>query len=364
MPRRVLHILGDAQHEGTGIARVVSTLARKIDPQRYEISACFVGDSGPLVTEFQSQGIPTRVIKWLHPHRDAVGLLRLWWALKGERFDIIHLHWGGRGVRWVSSRASSAKLVFHLHGRINENESQKPQAIPTKDADAVIAVSQSVARTSLNGNTRVVYSGLDTSENLRPESIPDMTTIGTAGRLVSLKGIIYLLRAMSLLQVDFPLLRLEVAGIGSEISALKKETAELGLNGSVKFLGWIPDMKPIFYRWTIFVQPSLEEGFGIAVLEAMAAGLPVIASAVGGLPEIVDHGVTGMLVPAADPVALADCLRQMLSNVHAANSMGNAAALHVQNQFSSQKMTDEICKVYDDLLNERAKAQTPAILAQ
>src|SRR5258707_10629231 len=99
MPKRVLHVLGTAQPKGTGIARIVSALARGIDPQKYTVKACFMGATGPLVESFQREGIPTRVIPWRHPHRDPLGLFSFARMVVNERFDIIHFHWGGRALR-------------------------------------------------------------------------------------------------------------------------------------------------------------------------------------------------------------------------------------------------------------------------
>src|SRR5437879_914480 len=188
MPRRVLHILSDADWGGTGIARIVSAIACGIDPQKYEIRACFIGKDGPLVEEFQKQGIPTSVVKWRHPHRDPVGLLRLWWRLRKERFDVVHLHWGGRAVRI----ACNAKVLLHLHSHINKDDLRTPHAISTVGCDAVIAASHAAARLSSHSNTRVVYYGINILENPLRSFSHDIK-IGTAGRLVPLKGITYLL---------------------------------------------------------------------------------------------------------------------------------------------------------------------------
>ncbi|MCU1310420.1 MAG: glycosyl transferase group 1 [Candidatus Angelobacter sp.] len=348
MPRRVLHILSDADWGGTGIARIVSAIAHGIDPQRYEISACFVGTAGPLFEEFQKQGIPTSLIKWRHPHRDPAGLFRLWWRLRKEQFDVVHLHWGGRGVRWTIRNACSPKLVFHLHGQITEHDLRRHTASSTAGVDAVIAVSQAVAQHCLSGNTKIVYSGVDIPEDLTRHSSPEIT-IGTAGRLIPIKGINYLLRAMSLLKPDFPHLRLEIAGVGPESSNLKDEVASLGLEANVTFLGWISDPLSKLSQWTAFIQPSVEEGLPIAVLEAMATGLPVVASAVGGLPEIVDDGKTGRLVPPADPVSLANAIRELLLDPVNATNMGNAGRARVMQEFSSRKMVNEVLSIYDDL---------------
>jgi glycosyltransferase involved in cell wall biosynthesis len=343
------------------------SLARGIDTEKYTISACFLDTAGPLVQQLQAAGIETRVVPWRHPHRDPIGLLGLWRVVRNEHFDIVHVHWGGPGVRRVASRSGKSKVLFHLHGRVNEHHGSVPILVSTKHADFVVAVSLSAAAASTHPRTKAIYTGVEISEIA---TTPDGMTIGTAGRLLPIKGIIYLIRAMSILHSEFPQLRLEIAGSGSDHPNLLKEVTALGLEGSVTFSGWLTDMKPAFSSWQIFIQPSLEEGLPVAVLEAMAAGLPVIASDVGGIPEVVENGVTGKLVPPADPTALADCLRQMLLQPEATRKLGKAGALRVCQHFSSQRMVNEITQIYDELLNapeashDRINKKQPATLAK
>jgi Glycosyl transferases group 1 len=104
-----------------------------------------------------------------------------------------------------------------------------------------------------------------------------------------------LIRAVALLRLEFPTLRLEIAGAGPQREDLEGEVERLGLRGSVRLLGWQRDLGPLFQSWDIFAMPSLEEGFGMAALEAMADGLPVVATSVGGLPEVIEDGQTATL---------------------------------------------------------------------
>jgi len=105
-------------------------------------------------------------------------------------------------------------------------------------------------------------------------------------------------------------------------------------------------------RWDIFVMPSIEEGFPIAALDAMAAGLPVIATSVGGVPELVEDAKTGWLVPPRDSEALASRLRLLFCNPELRLSMGAAGYARVRDHFSAAKMTESFARLYDDLLNE------------
>ena len=168
------------------------------------------------------------------------------------------------------------------------------------------------------------------------------------------KGIVYLIRAVALLRRNCPGVHLEIVGAGSEQAALQSEIEVLGLGDAVTFIGWQPDVWPWFARWDIFVQPSLAEGFGMAVLEAMEAGLPVIGTAVGGLSELIDDGVTGYIVPAAHEVALADRLRDLVLDVDRRRAMGAAGRARARQFFSAERMTRELTQIYDGLLGSHA----------
>jgi len=176
--------------------------------------------------------------------------------------------------------------------------------------------------------------------------------LGSAGRLIELKGIELLLRAAAILRREFPDLRIEIAGAGPQREKLEQAAAQLGLEGRVSFLGWVDDLNSVLSRWDVFVMPSLEEGLGIGALEAMAAGLPVVASSVGGIPELIEDGKTGWLVPPADLEALASCLRSVLRNSEQRRIIGGKAQARVRDHFSAAQMADNFARLYDELLAE------------
>jgi glycosyltransferase involved in cell wall biosynthesis len=154
-----------------------------------------------------------------------------------------------------------------------------------------------------------------------------------------------------LLRDDFPDVRLEVAGSGPERVALEREVASLGIDNHVKFLGWQTDLTSALARWDVFALPSLEEGFGIAALEAMAAGLPIVATSVGGIPELIEDGRTGWLVPPGNSKAFAGRLRELILSPQQRLSMGNVGRVRARQYFSSEVMVESISKIYDTILN-------------
>jgi glycosyltransferase involved in cell wall biosynthesis len=123
------------------------------------------------------------------------------------------------------------------------------------------------------------------------------------------------------------------------------------LRQHIEFLGWIDDLKPVLAGWDVFVMPSLEEGFPVAALDAMAAGLPVLATSVGGVPELIQDGKTGCLVPPGDSDALAAGLRLLLANPELRLDMGTAGYRHVRDHFRVDKMAQNFARLYDELLS-------------
>ena len=348
----VLHVLATAHEQGVSISRMVRTLARTVDPQRYRLAAWFLGGEGPLAAEFAGAGIPVRTFAWRADRRDVKGAWDVWRTLRRERFDIVHLHVGGRATPLVvRAAARRTKLILHLHYSGTEGGLAGPIRIQPWMADRVVALSAAVAGKVSGILPRVVYHGIGLPNHASRVTRDDPAIVlGVASRLVPVKGLIYLLRAVALLRRELPHVRVEVAGSGTHAGQLQREAEMLGLGDTVAFVGWQRDIWPWLARWDVFVQPSLDEGFGMAPLEAMAAGLPVVATRVGGLPELVEDGRTGYLVPPADAPALAARLHDLASSAERRHVMGSAARTRVRDYFSAERMTADWVSIYDELL--------------
>ena len=145
--------------------------------------------------------------------------------------------------------------------------------------------------------------------------------IGTVGRLEKVKGINYLLFAMKIILAKYPHTRLEIIGDGSQAGELVEISKKLGISNSVKFFGKFTDVIPFYNKMDIFILPSVLEGFGIVLLEAMAAGLPVVASDVDGIKEVVIHGESGILIPPKNPDAIASAVIQLIENPQLVNKL-------------------------------------------
>lgn len=334
------------------MVRIVRTLAEGLDPARYRIHALFLEGPGPLVQVLQQAGVPASSLDWWRGMRDPVGAFKFWSSLRTQKFSIVHLHFGGRSVSSLARAATRAKIVRHQHGRVLEPQGLTPIYVSARGTDAVVAVSQAVADRVVDGMPRVIYAGLPPRGPLPQRRAIAEIVIGTASRLVELKGIEYLIRAVAALRNDFPTLRLEIAGAGPHRVRLEEEVARTDLAGRVTFLGWIDDIGSVLSRWDVFVLPSLEEGFPVAALDAMTAGLPVVATAVGGVPELIEDEKSGWLIPPRDVDALTERLRLLLSNSELRRTVGAAAFARVRDHFNAAQMATAFGRLYDELLGE------------
>ncbi|CEP68824.1 Glycosyl transferase, family 1 [Moorella glycerini] len=191
-----------------------------------------------------------------------------------------------------------------------------------------------------------------------------------AGMLTPLKGVHHLVNAFSCLARDFPQVRLTIVGreeYRGYAENLRRQVRQLGLEGRVQFVGQVPQAELAVWmsRAFVFVLPSLSEGLGRVVVEAMATGRPVIGSNVGGIPEMVQDGITGFLVPPGDEAALAEKLRWLLEHPVEAGEMGGRARTFAEHFFSTEAYVEnykQILKTARSLLGrEEARYASPSI---
>ena len=200
---------------------------------------------------------------------------------------------------------------------------------------------------------RVIYSGVD-PDLFASFSFPGWDgrtlTVGTVAVLVKRKGHRFLLEAAAIIKQRGIKVRYQFAGDGPEKKELEKMVAQLGLREEVSFPGFLPDVAAFLANVDIFVLPSLYEGLGVAVLEAMAAGKPIVSSRVGGIPELIRHRESGLLVPAGSAESLADAISLLLSQESLAESMGRRAWQKVREEFTLEQMGKKNETFYYELL--------------
>jgi glycosyltransferase involved in cell wall biosynthesis len=174
------------------------------------------------------------------------------------------------------------------------------------------------------------------------------------GRFVAEKGHRHLLEAAARIERTRPGVHWVLVGAGELEAALSREAQALGLASQVHFTGWRDDVPDVLAVADVFVLPSVNEGFGRVVVEAMAMARPVVATAVGGVPEIVRDGETGVLVPASDPRALADTVRSLLDDPARAARLGAAGRACAESRFSLTAHVDAVERVYTEVLGGHA----------
>jgi glycosyltransferase involved in cell wall biosynthesis len=205
-----------------------------------------------------------------------------------------------------------------------------------------------------------IHSGVDLKQFMQPNGNlaekrrslgleQKEAVIGFVGWLIPIKGPEYLLKAMDYIWPEHPETSLVMVGKGDLDVDLRAEALRKNVNGKVKFLGWREDINELMPVFDMLVLPSLNEGMGRVLVEAMAAGKPVVASRVGGIPDLVRHGETGYLVPPADEKALADGIKKLLDDPERAWEMGQQGKEYCQ-QFSLEAMIAKLDDLYSDLI--------------
>jgi sugar transferase (PEP-CTERM/EpsH1 system associated) len=371
-PRRIVHLV--LSLDVGGLERIVLDLAAHADRSRFDLEVMALDAPGAQAPELARMGIPLRVVRRA-PGLDARLPLALSRLLRRAGADLIHTHnasphlYGALGARI----ARGVRVVHTKHGRNAPGSPRKVlvNRIASAITDRVVAVSEDAARLAIDvervdaRRVLTIHNGVDT-QRYRPRGaetrraararlgVPDGAFhVGCVARLAAVKDHPTLLRAFALLRGRVPGAYLTIAGDGPERSVLEATAAALDLAGSITFAGEVADVDAILPAFDAFALASRSEGISLTLLEAASAGLPVVATRVGGTAEIVVEGVTGLLVPPRDPSAFAAALAALARSPGRA-SLGAAGRARVEDRFSVERMTRAYEALYDELLEGRA----------
>jgi glycosyltransferase involved in cell wall biosynthesis len=177
----------------------------------------------------------------------------------------------------------------------------------------------------------------------------DSPLIGTAGRLVPIKGLDHLLKATTIMQAEFPGVKVLIIGDGPERKNLESKASSLGINSKVIFTGQREDVYDLICAVDLFVLFSLSEGLPIVLLEALALDVPVVVSAVGGILEVITHLSTGLMVQPKDEQALAQACLSLLQNREQAKALAREGKRMVKEKFSAEIMAQKVFQLYEVL---------------
>lgn len=348
--RTVLHVLGTGDESGTAIANVVIGLAKYMDSSRYSFSAFFLNSDGPLRADLDRAGVSIVDGHWSGGWRDPGGARRFAGMVRSARFSIVHFHAGGLSARAAVKSVSRAGVVAHFHSLAREADYAQPRKRRAPFADLIIANSKATADTFHSEDVVIIPPGVDARPATNRRHRSATVVVGIAARLVKVKRVDDLIDAMRIAIIAAPTLRLEIAGTGPDEPRLREKAAAMGLGKNVRFLRWRRDVRVLMERWDIYAQPSLAEGFGLAVLEAMASGLPVVASNAGGLAELVLHDRTGYLVPPGDARAIANRLVQLARDHHTREALGMAGRERAARSFTLEHQAERMGDAYERVL--------------
>jgi len=307
--------------------------------------------------------------------RLAVGLVRETIALARQvrkaHVDVFHSNYTGFEFAPIAARLAGVKNVVGIYHNLPSEgfithrwvqlffENLSGWCLTTPVAVSKAAATEWEARCrTLRGRFRVIYNGVDIAAIQQAATPPvtraalgiaeDAPILFVAARLHPMKGINYLLDAMPAILEKHPQTILLLAGDGNERERLQTQADALGITGHVRFLGWRNDVLRLLALADIVVQPSEWETFGLTLVEAMALGKPCVATAVGGMPEVVEDGVTGLIVPKRDVAALTRAIVALLDDPARARQFGQNGRKRVQDLFQLETMIQQTQALYQE----------------
>ena len=290
------------------------------------------------------------------------------WRLQPDLIHINDLWWVPhtiRAVRRLTGR--TIPVIAHVRQHIRP---EKVRAYSLDRAEHVVAVSRRVQAALEQGGVRphqvtTLYSGVDMTDCFQPtvgdsvrakHGIPsDAFVIGTVANLLPIKGYETMIRAMASIRIKIPTAHYLIVGGGTEpyVGHLQDFCAEQGVADRVHFLGFQNQTRPYLAAMDVYVQPSRDEAFGIAAVEAMAMGKTVVATRVGGLPEVVEEGRTGFLVPPEDTSAISATITTLFHDQALNEEMGRRGKVRAREHFDLERTLAGVERLYQEVLTRR-----------
>ena len=356
MPLEILHLI--ASQGFYGAERVTAQLCSSLAERGHGVMLGVLGTGRPELLETFRQACSARVrVTPVECKRriDPRTLKQIRSLMVSGRIHLLHTHgYKADLYGYVASRLGRKPVVATCHNWTGRDASLRFYRALDKRVlrrfDGRAAVSESVAEQLeqagiARDRIEVIPNGIDTKSFVYAAATTGEPVLGVLSRLSWEKGIDVLVRALPLVQREVPEMTCTVAGEGPERDPLRKLAIELGVSSALRMPGFV-SADALLAQSSVFVLPSRTEGTPMSLLEAMAAAKPIVAAAVGGVPDIVEHNRTGLLVRAADPVALAQAIVSMLRDPDAAKEMGARARSQVCKRFSIGSMTNHYLRLY------------------
>jgi glycosyltransferase involved in cell wall biosynthesis len=391
-PHRIIHVITRLDHGGSAENTMVTALRH--DKARFTpiVVAGFPGrwdaQGGQAATDANCSRLDQCGVRWqliptlvrpISPLADLQALRSLIRLFRREKPALVHTHTSKAGLLGrIAAAIVGVPAVIHTpHGHVFYGHFSPLlsrlllfiERFLSRFTQRLVALTESEREDHLQRKVgkaetfAVIPSGIDLERFTRRERVAgqkaalfgcpsDAFVVGSVGWLTDIKGHRYLVEAVARVIQEFPRLHVVIAGSGGLGSNLERLARELEMQQALHLLGHRDDVEGCLGAMDLFVLPSLNEGMGRALVEAMAAGLPVIATKVGGVPALIDHDRTGLLVPPADSAALADALRLLLRRPEEAERLGRAAQAAITEQFSADSMVRALERLYQETLVE------------
>jgi glycosyltransferase involved in cell wall biosynthesis len=374
-PIRILQLITSLERGGA--ENHLLALLRHADREAFDVEVAVLTGEGELVPVFKQADISVHLVH-AKSRFDPFALKRLKALIHEGRFDIVHSHlfradiYAALAVAPIPEPRPLLVSTRHNDDRffLNPFVGLVHYGISSRQ-DLIIAISDHIARFTVArgvrdpARVRRVYHGIEPlvtqeleqhGQRIRAElgiGREDFL-IGNVGRLALQKGQRHLIAAMPRLLERVPRAHAVIAGGGDLEDYLRDLADEVGVAGRVHVLGPRKDIPALMHAIDVFAMPSIWEGFGLVLLEAMAAARPIVASRVATIPEVVLNGETGLLVPPGDPIALADALADLADNPQRGRTFGEAGRERLRRYFSIEKMVGDTELLYRELIDERA----------
>jgi len=373
---RVLQLTTDSKIAGAEVLLLL--FAQGYDRNKFDVHFCTLAPRGDFHLALQERGVKGFSLDVRNLCSLPAALMKLRKIIRRKKIDIVHTHLHHASfLGMLAARTNRVPIplltrhytaYFYAQGNTFHSYLDK---ISSRLAVKIISVSEAVKSSlmqaeGLDGNKIVtIYNGIDPArfdsvkENLKRKLLTELRVndrypvLGHIATLHPCKGHIYLFKALISIRKVYPNVLLLVVGDGLMRKELRTYVAEGGLSENIVFTGHRREIPEILSLIDIAVQPSIDEALGISILEAMAAGKPVVATRLGGIPEIVNQGETGLLIQPKNPMALSKAILKLATDRKLAQRMGRAGRLRVAKRFGIQNMIKKTEALYEQLFLEK-----------
>lgn len=366
----VLHLVEDLKIGG--LENVIASIVTGLDRDRYDAEVWCLVRGGQIADELIDMGVSVKILG-MRSYYNPLRIIALSRLMREKGVEILHTHgyFASTFGRLAAILARVPIVITHVHSTYYGYSKRNLliERFLSFFTDKIVCVSMAVQKFVLEvegineEKTLVIYNGVEEPNTYETEMNVNRKSFGisdsdivviTVASLTPHKGHSVLINAMHILTQEHQKLKLLIVGDGPLRNDLVEYVKRLGLSQNIMFTGLRRDIYSLLRLSDIFVLPSLErEGLGIAIIEAMVCGLPLVGTRLGGIPEVIEKNVNGLLVTSGNPEELAAAIEKLISDKTVRARMGQMGRKIFEKKFTVAKMTESIESLYDELIEER-----------